>query len=207
MIASESLAMPRRARPHAPRPVETAPPVSNGRLAMMAVIAGESMLFTGLIGAFIVFRFAARDWPPPGLPRLPIALTAVNTLILFASTVPMTHALRAVRRDDGTTLERTLLLTVSLGALFLAVQGLEWTRLVHHGLTLASGTYGSVFYVLIGCHGAHVLLAVAWLGVTTVLAHRGVFTAARHVALEMCAIYWYFVCALWAVLFPLVYLY
>ena len=207
MIAADSLAVPPPVRPHARRPIESAPPVSNGRLAMMVVVAGESMLFTGLIGAYIVFRFAARDWPPPGLPRLPIALTAVNTLILFASTVAMTRALRAVRRDDHALLERTLLITVSLGALFLGVQGLEWTRLVHHGLTLASGTYGSVFYVLIGCHGAHVLLAVGWLAVTTVLAHRGVFTAAHHVALEMCAIYWYFVCALWALLFPLVYLY
>ena len=43
--------------------------------------------------------------------------------------------------------------------------------------------------------------------VTAILAARGVFRAAHHAALEMCAIYWYFVCALWLVLFPLVYLY
>jgi cytochrome c oxidase subunit 3 len=72
-------------------------------------------------------------------------------------------------------------------------------------LTLASGTYGATFYVLIGCHAFHVLIAVSWLAVVALLARRGVFTPLRHVGLEMCAIYWYFVCALWLILFPLVY--
>jgi cytochrome c oxidase subunit 3 len=66
--------------------------------------------------------------------------------------------------------------------------------------------YGATFYVLIGCHGLHVLIAVLWLAAVTLLARGGAFDAQRHAGLEMCAIYWYFVCALWVVLFPLVYL-
>ncbi len=97
-------------------------------------------------------------------------------------------------------------MTALLGTLFLAVQGAEWVRLLHQGLTLASGTYGATFYVLIGCHAAHVLVAVAWLVATVLLAGLGRFTASRHAALEMCGIYWYFVCGLWVILFPLVYL-
>ena len=204
MVDAGSLAMPRRIAPPAAAPV--APPVSNTRIAMIVVIAGESMLFAGLIGMYIVFRLS-RPWPPADLPRLPLAMTILNTLVLFASAVPMTRALRAVRRDDRPTLVRALALTVVLGTTFLAVQGLEWVRLVRHGLTLGSSMYGACFYTLIGCHGVHVLIAVLWLAVTAILAARGVFRAARHAALEMCAIYWYFVCALWLVLFPLVYLY
>lgn len=207
MSATDTLLMPRRIRrAHRPAPTD-APAVSNARLAMVVLIAGESMLFAGLIGAFLVFRLAARDWPPPGLPRLPVGMTALNSLVLFASVGPMWRALRAVRRDAARQLERGLLVTTLLGALFLLIQGVEWVRLVRHGLTLASGTYGSVFYVLIGCHGAHVLAAIVWLTVTTVLARRGRFTAAHHAGLEMCGIYWYYVCALWVILFPLVYLY
>jgi heme/copper-type cytochrome/quinol oxidase subunit 3 len=187
-------------------PETSVPPVSNTRLAMVIVIAGESMLFAGLIGTFLVFRLS-RPWPPPDLPRLPLLVTGLNTLVLLGSLTPMTRALRAVRRDDIHGLGRALLQTAFLGMLFLAVQGSEWTRLVHHGLTLASSMYGATFYVLIGCHAVHVLTAVCWLVVTALLARRGRFTAARHAALEMCAIYWYFVCGLWAVLFPLVYLY
>jgi len=182
------------------------PPISNTRIAMIVLIAGESMLFAGLIGMYLVFRLS-RPWPPPDLPQLPLALTFVNTLVLFASAVPMTRALAAVRRDDRPALVRALALTALLGTTFLAVQGLEWVRLVRHGLTLGSSMYGACFYVLIGCHGVHVLVAVLWLAVTAILAARGVFRAAHHAALEMCGIYWYFVCTLWLILFPLVYLY
>jgi cytochrome c oxidase subunit 3 len=199
-----TLAMPRRPAPPAPR--ETAPPVSNARLAILVVLAAETMLFAGLIGAFLVFRLAASEWPPPDLPRLPLALTGLNTAVLLASLAPLTLALRAARWSRRRDVARGLRATAFLGALFLAVQGAEWVRLVGHGLTLASGTYGATFYVLIGCHGLHVLVAALWLAATAVVAARGAFTAARRAALEMCAIYWYFVCALWVVLFPLVYL-
>ena len=204
MADAGSLAMSRRiARPGA---TPAGPAVSNTRLAMIVVITGETMLFAGLIGMYLVFRLS-RPWPPADLPRLPLGLTVLNTLVLFASAVPMTRALGAVGRDDRPALVRALALTTLLGTTFLAVQGLEWVRLLRHGLTLGSSMYGACFYVLIGCHGVHVLVAVLWLAVTAILAARGVFRAARHAALEMCGMYWYFVCALWVVLFPLVYLY
>jgi heme/copper-type cytochrome/quinol oxidase subunit 3 len=202
---TEALAMPRQP-PRAARRAEQPSPVSNARLAILIVIAAEVMFFTGLVGAYIVFRGAAKDWPPQDLPRLPIGVTAANTVLLLASIVPMTRALRAIRADDRIGAARGALWTALLGSAFLAVQGLEWVRLVRHGLTLSSGTYGGIFYVLIGCHGLHVLVAVVWLLVVAALAHNGRFTAARHAALETCTLYWYLVCGLWAFLFPLVYL-
>src|SRR2546427_11899951 len=119
----------------------------------------------------------------------------------------MPRPLVYVRRDDRRALVRALALTALLGTTYLTVQGLEWVRLVRHGLTLGSSMYGAAFYTLIGCHGVHGLVAVLWLAVTAILAARGVFRAARPAALEMCAIYRYFVCALWLALLPLGYLY
>jgi cytochrome c oxidase subunit 3 len=200
-----TLAMPRHALRGTPRAADPSP-VSNARLAILIVITAEIMFFTGLVGAYIVFRLAAKDWPPADLPRLPIGVTAVNTVVLLASIVPMARALRAIRADDRLGAARFALWTALLGTAFLAIQGFEWVRLVRHGLTLSSGTYGGIFYVLIGCHGLHVLVAVAWLLAVAALARRGRFTAERHAALETCALYWYLVCGLWAFLFPLVYL-
>lgn len=202
-MSADSLAMPRR---FAPPPEATAPMVSNTRLAMVVVVAAESMFFAGLIGSYMIFRLAARSWPPADLPRLPLGLTTLNSVVLLASVVPLTMALRAVRRGERPLLVAGLTWTALLGGVFLAVQGLEWIRLVGHGLTLGSGMYGATFYMLIGCHGLHVLIAVLWLAAVTLLARRGAFDTQRHAGLEMCAIYWYFVCALWVVLFPLVYL-
>lgn len=202
-MSAGSLAMPRHA---VPPPRERVPVVSNAKLAVVILIGSECMLFVGLIGMYMVFRLAAPNWPPADLPRLPLGITGLNTLVLFGSVPWMTRAMAAIRRDDVPTVARDLSITTLLGVLFLAVQGLEWTRLVHHGLTLGSSIYGATFYLLIGCHALHVFIAVLWLATIAVLARRGTFTAARHAPLEMCAIYWYFVCGLWVILFPLVYL-
>jgi cytochrome c oxidase subunit 3 len=202
-MSAGSLIMPRHA---VPPPRERVPVVSNTTLALVVVIAGECMLFVGLIGMYLVFRLAAPDWPPADLPRLPLGITGLNTLVLFGSVPWMKRAVGSVRRDDGAGVTRSLCFTTLMGTAFLAVQGLEWTRLVHHGLTLGTSIYGATFYVLIGCHALHVLIAVLWLLTVTAMASRGLFTAARHAPLEMCAIYWYFVCGLWVILFPLVYL-
>ena len=189
-----------------PRPGSEGLPISNARLGMLMLLGGETMFFGGLVIAFLHLRLGALVWPPPGQPRLPIGLTAVNTLILLASSWALVHAVRAVRADDRAGLVRWLSWTWGLGALFLVVQGVEWTRLVHFGLRASSGIYGATFYTLIGLHAAHVLGAVAWLTVIVGLARRGRFTRARHAALTCCAMYWHFVVGLWPILYLLVYL-
>jgi cytochrome c oxidase subunit 3 len=196
-----SIAMPRRL---APLPPERTPAISNTRLAMIALIAGESMLFAGLIGMYLVFRLSALTWPPADQPRLPLIVTTLNTLVLFASLVPLT---RAVRADSGVARARQVGLTALLGATFVLIQGIEWVRLVQHGLTLGSSIYGATFYMLIGCHALHVLTGALWIAITAVLARGDAFEEQHPAALEMSGIYWYFVCGLWGVLFPLVYLY
>jgi heme/copper-type cytochrome/quinol oxidase subunit 3 len=184
----------------------TAPAISNARLAMVVFLAFETMFFAALVGMFLVFRLSARAWPPADLPQLPIALTWVNTAVLFASAVAMARAIRALRRGDRRALERGLATAAVLGTLFLAVQGSEWVRLIGHGLTLSAGMYGATFYTLIGCHGVHVLGAVVWLVGLLIVAHRREFTRGLRVPLELCSMYWFFVVGLWAALFPLVYL-
>jgi heme/copper-type cytochrome/quinol oxidase subunit 3 len=180
--------------------------MDNVRLAMLFMICGEVMFFGGLVSAFLVLRVTAAQWPPPLQPRLPVGVTGVNTLVLLASSVAMVAAGRALGRDDTRTLVRRLLLAGGLGAAFLLVQGYEWIRLVSYGLTVGSGAYGTTFYTLIGTHAAHVVAAVAWVGVTVWLAARGRFADGRTGVMRACAIYWHFVVALWPVLYVAVYL-
>jgi cytochrome c oxidase subunit III len=182
------------------------PIIGSAHLAILMLIASELMLFSGLIGSFLVYRLAAPFWPPPGLPRLPIAVTWTNTFVLLSSAVTMTLALRAVHRNQRRLLRRWLGATALLGITFLAVQGSEWVRLIAHGLRLSSGVYGGTFYTLIGCHGLHVAAAVTWLACVFLLAMRGRYSAKNATGVEICAMYWYFVCGVWPVLFALVYL-
>lgn len=183
------------------------PLVSNARLALLMLIAAETMFFSGLIGAFIVFRVASQAWPPPFQPRLPVGVTAVNTVILLLSGVAAHLALRAARAGKSALLQRWLSITVALGAIFLAVQGYEWLRLIRYGLRLSSGVYGATFYTLIGCHGAHVLGAALWLLIVLAQARKGRFTKHDYAGVQLCGMYWTFVVALWPILYGLVYLY
>jgi heme/copper-type cytochrome/quinol oxidase subunit 3 len=211
---------PRRANGHVPPPPPPTgggdgperepgprrPLLDNVRLAMLFLICGEVMFFGGLVSAFLVLRVTAAQWPPPLQPRLPVGVTGVNTLVLIASSVAMVAATRALARDDTRTVVRRLLQAGALGTAFLLVQGYEWVRLVSYGLTVWSGAYGTTFYTLIGTHAAHVVAAVAWVGVTAWLAARGRFADGRTGAVRACAIYWHFVVALWPVLYVAVYL-
>lgn len=190
------------------RPPGGSPPISladNARVAIVMFMVAETMFFAGLIGAYIVFRVSTPVWPPVTLPRLPIGVTWINTLVLMASGWAMWTALRAVKADGQERLRRSLLWTAALGSVFVAVQGSEWARLVEHGLTLSSGAYGGTFYVLIGAHAAHVVGALLWVLTVAVRARRGVYSASNGTGVEICAIYWFYVCALWLVLFALVY--
>lgn len=189
-----------------PRPFEGGRPlIGNAQLAMLAFIAAELMFFAGLIGAFLVFRFSGRPWPPPFQPRLPVGVTAVNTALLLASSLTMIRARRAIARGDQRQLLRGLALTGLLGVVFLLIQGYEWLRLLQFGLRASSGVFGSTFYTIIGTHGAHVLGGVLWLLIVLYGAWRGRITPERHTRVLTCAMYWHLVVGLWPVLFFLLY--
>jgi len=181
--------------------------VSNARLAVMMFLAAEAMFFAGLVGAFLVFRLSAEIWPPPFQPRLPVFVTGINTVVLLLSGVTMRLALQAVRGDNPARVIAWLGMTVTLGAVFLLIQGYEWIRLIQFGLTVKSGIYGATFYTLIGCHGFHVFGAVIWLTLVLMGARRGRTSAQSYTGIQICAMYWTFVVALWPILYGLVYLY
>ncbi len=193
--------------PPSPPSVPTTPAVSNERLGLLVFLGAEAMFFAGLIGAFLVFRLGSEVWPPPALPRLPVVVTGINTVILLFSGLTGHLALRAVRGSESKGLIRWILTTVVLGTLFLSIQGYEWVRLIHFGLTVSSGVYGATFYTLIGFHGLHVFAAVIWLMIVLLQARRGRFTSRSHAGVETCSMYWTFVVGLWPVLYGLVYLY
>src|SRR6266446_10829730 len=106
-------------------------------------MGAEAMFFGALISALLVLRLGMAAWPPPLEPRLPIAITGLNTLVLLASSVTLVTAGRARRRGEPARHVRWLQGTAALGALFLAVQGYEWIRLIGFGLSLRSEEHTS----------------------------------------------------------------
>ena len=185
------------------REAQQTPVVDNAILAMLIVLAGEVMFFTGMISAYMVSRAGFEVWPPPDQPRLSISRTALNTALLLLSAPTMLLAVRAVGRDRRRAALMWVLLTLLLGTFFVIMQGLEWVRLIGFGLTTTSGLYGAFFYLIVGCHSLHAVVAICFLVGQYLMLLRGTLT--RN-ALSTATVFWYFVVLLWPFLYFKVYL-
>ncbi|HSP96461.1 MAG TPA: cytochrome c oxidase subunit 3 [Candidatus Dormibacteraeota bacterium] len=216
-MAHTSPTAPRNSDPRRPlRLVRSGdgPPLRDGEvvrnsqavLGMKVVIGSEVVLFAALIVAYLALRAQAAAWPPPGQPRLPVAVTGVNTLVLLLSGITVWQALRAARDGHRIASRRWLRVTLVLGATFLLVQGSEWVRLIGYGLRISSSTYGGMFYSLIGLHALHVVAAVLILAIVLWRGRSAYFTRARQIDVTVGHLYWTFVVAMWPPLYVLVYL-
>lgn len=187
-----------------PRPSKPEKLVSNGVLGMILFVFVEVMLFAGFVSAYVIVKSRAPGsvWPPPNQPRLPFERTAVNTsaLVLSGLLLLVAHRLneKGKPRVGGLLLAATL-----LGAAFVALQGVEWVALLAEGLTLTSSTYGSLFYTIIGAHAVHAVVALCALGWATARLRAGRLAKET---LSTVALFWYFVVAVWPVLYVQVYL-
>jgi heme/copper-type cytochrome/quinol oxidase subunit 3 len=177
------------------------PLVPSGVMGMLIFVFTEIMLFAGLISAFTIIRSGSVVWPPPGQPRLPFEATAFNTAILLASGLALQWARRCF--DHSRAAARTpLIAAIALGAFFVVVQGAEWVAMIRQGLTLTSSTLGSFFFLIVGVHALHALAALALLGVTLRRLQSGWLASSQ---LGTAEVLWYFVVAVWPVLWLVVY--
>jgi cytochrome c oxidase subunit 3 len=133
-------------------------------------------------------------------------LPAMNTAILLTSGVTITWAHWALKENKRIQLLVGMILTVLLGISFLICQAAEYHEAyTEMGLTLASGIYGTTFFMLTGFHGLHVTIGTIMLIVITARCYKGHFTKERHFAFEAVAWYWHFVDVVWLFLFIFVY--
>ncbi len=173
-------------------------------LGVLIFVGSEVMLFAGLISAFLVARASAPFWPPANQPRLPLAVTGFNTSLLVLSGLTMWNVVRALRRHNKAGAMRWMGATFALGTLFLAIQGSEWAHLIRFGLTMTSSVYGGMFYLIVGAHALHLVVAVAVLAFVAKRVWRGRYDVDFR-GVVACSVYWSFVVILWPVIYALVY--
>ena len=193
---------PRHARIRIVADSRREPLVANSVMGMLIFVITESMLFGGLISAFTITRTSALIWPPTGQPRLPVEETAINTAALLASGLMLYLAQRRFVKDPRSA-QTPLLLAMLLGAFFVIFQGFEWVALIREGLTLTSSSLGGFFYLIVGLHALHAVVALgvlfnAWWRLRQGWLAQSLLAAAQ--------VFWYFVVGLWPFLYGVVYL-
>jgi cytochrome c oxidase subunit 3 len=164
-------------------------------------LASELMFFAGLFAAYFTIRSNNDAWPPEGV-ELSTARTALATVALVASSGTMHLAVQhAVRRDRALAI-RWLGITGLLGALFLSNQVLEYAQATFQ---IDDDAYGSIFYLMTGFHGLHVLGGLVFM-VSVAVAIAGRSRAPAGSTVEVCGYYWHFVDAVWVAMFATIYL-
>lgn len=170
------------------------PAVDRGRVGVMLFLATETMFFAGLLSALVVLA-------PAKSVELDLPLALAMTALLLASSL-LLH-LGLARRGGAPSMSLALSFGALLcGAGFLALMGHEWDALFAAGHRPSADLWQACFFVLTGVHGLHVLGGVAWLACGWTAQARG----GTGRALELGAMYWHFVDAVWLVLLWMLYL-
>ena len=164
-------------------------------------LASELMFFAGLFAAYFTLRSINDPWPPEGV-ELATGRTAVATVVLVASSGAMHMAVMAAGRDDRRGAIRWLGITALMGAVFLTNQAVEYAEAPFQ---IDDHAYGSIFYLMTGFHGLHVLGGLVFMGAIAV-AIAGRSRAPAHETVEVCAYYWHFVDVVWVAMFATIYL-
>lgn len=183
------------------------------RLAMWVFVASEMMFFAALFGLYGALRAAHPEGFREGARHSALWLGSANTLILLTSSLAVVLSVDAVRHSRNGLARGLLLLASGLGATFLALKGLEYSRHLADGIRPGAGAsspgeqmFFDLYYVMTGLHALHVILGIGLLLWLAARASRLRPDEHGHVALELGGLYWHFVDAIWLFLWPIFYL-
>lgn len=178
---------------------------ASGAFALPKATVGLRVFLTVVTVLFSLFviayadRMTFGDWRP--LPE-PWVLW-LNTVALVLGSVALQRALTAADRGRLDGMKTGLLAGGGFAIAFLAGQLVAWQQLTALGFYAATNPANAFFYVMTALHGLHLLGGLVALGRTADKVWRGVDVVQVRLSVELCAVYWHFLLAVWLVLFGL----
>jgi len=174
------------------------------RITVWILLAAIVMMFVALASSYIILS-GNSEWQPVRMPRA----FMFSTGLILISSVTMTAARRSLQRGQSRKYQGWLLLTLLLGAAFLACQYAGWKQLVSAGAFISGNPHSSFYYLFTGAHGVHLLGGLTALAYLTGRSGRVLVGEAREkrsAATDGVALYWHFMDGLWVCLFLLLWL-
>jgi cytochrome c oxidase subunit III len=173
-----------------------------GLLAMRLLLVSITMLFATIGFAYHERARTAAHWQHIHVPPA----FWLSTALILMSTWTMELARGAFERRNSVNYARWLGLTVAIGLAFLACQVFALRELAQQGIYLRGNPHSSLFYVLTGVHGLHLLGGIAALIFLLVKAavrpEMVLFDFRRQRSrAAAAALYWHFLAGIWLCLF------
>jgi cytochrome c oxidase subunit III len=175
-----------------------------GKVAMAGLIIAESAIFTIFVVAYLFYVGKSLSGPTP---REVLEAPIFFTICLLSSSFTIHLAAKSLERGKRTAFQSLWSLTIVLGGLFLFGTGQEWHRLIYeHGLTISTNLFGTTYYSLVGLHAFHVTAGLIMLAIVAVFTLAGRVGVEQSPRIDVLAMYWHFVDAVWVVVFTVVYI-
>ena len=175
-----------------------------GKVAMASLIIAESAIFTIFVVAYLFYLGKSLTGPTP---KEVLETPIFFTICLLSSSITVHFASKSLERNNRPAFLSLWSLTIILGGIFLFGTAREWHRLIYeHGLTISTNLFGTTYYSLVGLHAFHVSAGLIMLTVVLIfgLARKVHEDQSRRV--DVLALYWHFVDAVWVVVFTVVYI-
>lgn len=151
------------------------------------------MLFAGLTSAYIV-RQADGNWLTFDLP----AAFYISTILIIASSGTVWWAQKAVNKNDFTSVSRGLGITLLLSLAFVISQFVAYDAMIAEGLYFVKTNVSvSFLYIITFAHLLHLIGGVIAITVSWIKSLKQKYTADNKLGLELTAMYWHFLDALW----------
>lgn len=172
-------------------------------VGVMIWLGSEFMFFSGLFAAFFTIRAHATVWPPPGT-KLDTIQALIFTFVLLASSPTMQFGVWAQERGDRAKAKMWIVISFVLGAAFIGNQLYEWETLP---FSPRSNAYGSLFYIMTGLHGLHVLLGLVAMIFLLIRLRGPKGDPGETPVFQAVSYYWHFVDIVWIGLFSALFLF
>ncbi|HTQ27163.1 MAG TPA: heme-copper oxidase subunit III [Puia sp.] len=166
------------------------------KFTLWVAIGSIIMMFAGLTSAYIV-KHDQPGWTSFDMPRVFWA----STFVILASSVFMQWAIRSFKEREMRQYRLLIVVTASLGVLFIILQYLGFKHIWDSGITLKGSGAGQFLYVIAGLHAAHVLGGIIALLLMIWKAFSSKIRTYNSVPVELAGTYWHFVDLLWIYLF------
>lgn len=169
----------------------------------LGLVIIETAVFSSFIAAYLYLMAGSDTWPPAPHSPPDLLLPTLNTILLISSSFVVHWGDKGIRFGDQRKLQIAMLVAIVMGIAFLGIKYLEYHDSAYWW---DSHAYGSIIWVMIGFHSAHVAAVVLKAVIVDVLAFRGYFNKYRRLGAEVNGVYWHFVVVIWIPLYITIYL-
>jgi cytochrome c oxidase subunit 3 len=176
---------------------------STAKIALLVTLGSETAFFGMLLAAYLFLRSDLGSWQLTQASLARLAIPGANTLLLLMSAATAGLGQRAIHRGKANRLQAWIGITLLLGIIFVAGQVYEFTSA---GMSPSDQSFGGVFFTLMGFHALHLIAGCVVLALVLIRTRLGDFTLRKHVAVDIGVWFWFYVVAVWVVLFSALYL-